>query len=269
MVGFLRRLIGGGGGAAAPVRGGKRFDAALEIDRPTYAVGDVHGRDDLLARLLPRLAEDAAAQGFEAPRLVLMGDYVDRGEQSAEVLERVAGLCAGHGGWPGEVQALRGNHEQMLLDFLDAPQEEGPRWLRNGGLQTLLSFGVGGVAPNPGPEDLDDIAARLRAAAGPLEDMLRDLPLSLRHGNVLFAHAGADPDLPAAMQPDRVLLWGSSRFHQLPRTDGVWVVYGHYVVDEAGPSAGRVATDTGAYHTGVLSAVRLAEGAVGVLTSAG
>lgn len=227
----------------------------------------MHGRADLLARLLPRLIADAEAQGFDAPRLVFMGDYVDRGEQSAEVLERLDALLSG-AGWPGEVHALRGNHEHMLLAFLESPEEEGPRWLRNGGLQTLLSFGVGGVPPNPTPEQLADIAARLAEAVGPFADRLRALPAMLRFGNVLFAHAGADPDLPEMLQSERSLLWGAPGFFQLPRTDGLWVVYGHYIVDEAGASAGRVATDTGAYHTGVLSAVRLARGEVGALTSA-
>lgn len=266
MVGFLKRLIGGG--AAAPARRG-RFDAPLSIDRPTYAVGDVHGRDDLLARLLPRLIDDARAQGTPHPRLVLMGDYIDRGEQSAEVVERVAALLSGAGDWPGEVHALRGNHEQMMLDFLDAPEAEGGRWLRNGGLQTLLAFGVGGLTPNPAPEALADIAARLAAALGPQAALLRGLPAMLQFGQVLFAHAGADPALPPAMQSERSLLWGTPAFLQAARTDGLWVVHGHYVVDEAYAAAGRIATDTGAYHTGTLSAVRLAGPEVAVFTSDG
>ena len=271
MIGVLRRLFGGGGEAETPSRrrGPRGFDAPLEIDRPTYAIGDVHGRFDCLDRLLARIAEDAGARGDEAPRLVLMGDYVDRGEQSAEVLARIADLRrAPEAAGFGEVAALKGNHEAMLLDFLDEPERGGPRWLRNGGLQTLLSYGVGGVQISSEGEALDAAAGRLAAAMGAeTVEMLRDLPLWLRHGNVLFIHSGGDPATPPELQGENTLIWGTTRFFQMPREDALWTVYGHYVVDEAEASQGRIAVDTGAYATGVLSAARIADGEVAFLTS--
>jgi serine/threonine protein phosphatase 1 len=254
MIGYIRRLLGGGD--AGPRPGPKTFEGRLEIDKPTYAIGDVHGRDDLLERLLRRIGEDAESRGYEDWRIVLMGDYVDRGEQSAEVLSRLRTLLAGGGPAP-ETRALRGNHEEMMLRFVDAPVEEGPRWLRNGGLQTLLSYGVRGVTLAAEPEAFEEAGARLAEAAADDLPVIRALPVWLRHGSVLFCHAGADPELPPDLQSERTLTWGTPRLFQLPRTDGLWIVYGHYIVDEAVASQGRIAVDTGAYHTGVLSAVRL------------
>ncbi len=265
MTGFLKRLLGGGKAAStgAAKKGGQGFDAPLEIDMPTYAIGDMHGRADLLERLLGRIHHDAQDRGFEAWRLVTMGDYVDRGEQSAQVLARLRGILA-HGGWkdgPAEVVALRGNHEEMMVSFVDAPADAGARWLRNGGLQTLMSYEIGGVAPTMDGEALVEVADRFaRAAAADLE-MVRALPAWARFGKVLFAHAGADPEAPPELQSDRTMTWGVSRFFSIPRRDGLWVVYGHYVVDEAGHAGGRIAVDTGAYYSGVLSAVRLESGA--------
>ena len=266
MIGFLKRILGGGGDApAGPRPGGKTFSAPLEVDRATYAVGDIHGRFDLMTVLLDRIRADAAARGFDAPRLVLLGDYVDRGEQSAQVLRRVRALLDGD--WPGEVRALRGNHEEMLLDFVDAPETAGQRFVRNGGLQTLLSFGVGGALPTSEPAELVEPAARLAEAAADVLPMVRALPAWAVFGNLLCVHAGADPELPPDLQSERTMTWGTPRFFQMPRTDGLWCVYGHYVVDEAGAAQGRVAVDTGAYHSGVLSAARFADGEVGFLTS--
>lgn len=267
MIGLLRRLLGGGGQGPAPQSGGG-FDSPLSIDLPTYAVGDIHGRFDLIERLLARLREDAAARGFESPRLVFLGDYVDRGERSAEVLRLVAGLLEGRGDWPGEVHALRGNHEQMMLDFLDAPEGAGPRFLRNGGLQTLASFGVGGVTVGSDHEALIGAAERLEAAAADVTPMLRALPTLARFGNLICAHAGADPDLPPELQAEETLMWGAARFFDRPRADGLWCVHGHYIRDAPSVERGRVAVDTGAYATGALTAARFAEGEIGFLSTA-
>lgn len=263
MPGFLKRLFGGGD---SPRRGGKSFDAPLEIDRPTYAIGDVHGRFDLLRRLLDRIEADARERGHGDFRLVLMGDYVDRGEQSAEVLALLRKLLEG-GGPAAETVALRGNHEEMMAQFVAEPESAGPRWLRNGGLQTLLSYGVGGVASTSDIDGMVEAGARLAQVAAADLALTGALPVWRRHGSVLFSHAGADPELPPELQSDDTLTWGTPRFFQLPRRDGLWCVYGHYVVDEAHASQGRIAVDTGAYHSGVLSAVRLDGPEPGFLTT--
>lgn len=235
------------------------FDARPAPDATVLAIGDIHGRDDLLARLLDRLAA-----GDPGAPLVFLGDYVDRGEHSAEVLRRIAGLSAQ---WSGPLVSLMGNHERMMLDFLDTPTDSAGRWLRNGGLQTLASFGVGGITEQPTPEEARDAAARLRDAMGAdLADWLARLPLHHASGNVHFVHAGADPDLPMGAQLPRTLLWGHPAFAARPRADGQFVVHGHTVVDSPEVIAGRIAVDTGAWFTGRLTAARIAPGDIAFIT---
>ncbi|HCR94032.1 MAG TPA: serine/threonine protein phosphatase, partial [Oceanicaulis sp.] len=115
------------------------FDAPLRPELPFFAVGDLHGCDSLFRKLLSTLEDLAHSEA----RLVLVGDYVDRGDDSAEVLRRLFRMQADAG--EEMMICLKGNHDQMLLDFLDDPQGTGPRWLRYGGLQTLASYGLQGV----------------------------------------------------------------------------------------------------------------------------
>ncbi|WP_373355353.1 metallophosphoesterase [Pseudoroseicyclus sp. CXY001] len=223
------------------------FTAALAPDAPLAVIGDVHGCDSLLAGLLARLAEEAPDH-----RIVLAGDLVDRGEQSAEVLRRARTLDA---------EVLMGNHEAMMLAFLEHPRSEGPRWLANGGLQTLASFGIGGLGLAPAPEALREAAAALREAMGPeLLDWLAARPMLFRSGNVAVIHAGGEPGLPIDEQPERASLWGSPSFLQETRADGIWVVRGHVIVPEPQAAEGRISIDTGAFATGCLSAALIGAG---------
>lgn len=247
------------GRRADKARPAPTFDAVPAPEGTVYAIGDIHGRDDLLVRLLDRLSADAPA----AP-LVFLGDYVDRGENSAAVLRRLAGLKSQ---WSGPVIALMGNHERMMLDFLAAPEDSAARWLRNGGLQTLASFSVGGITEAPGPDEARAAADRLRDAMGAdLVDWVEGLALQHASGNVHFVHAAADPAMPMAVQEPRTLLWGHPAFAGTPREDGQFVVHGHTVVEAPGVSAGRVAVDTGAWFTGRLTAARIAPGDIGFMT---
>ncbi|WP_323764789.1 metallophosphoesterase family protein [Marinovum sp.] len=212
-----------------------------------YAVGDIHGRLDLLDRVLADLPDDLP--------VVCVGDYIDRGEDGAGVLRRLQARP--------DIIALRGNHEDMLLGFLDAPQEKGARWIRNGGLQTLASFGVTGITQTTNGIDLKIAADALRRAMGPaLIDWMRMLPLMHQSGNVTVVHAGADPALPLDQQDHRTLTWGHRDFLTTPRRDGHWVVHGHTIVDQASATEGRIAIDTGAYATGRLTVARVTPGDV-------
>lgn len=229
--------------------------AAVPMDpprpgRPLAVIGDVHGRDDLLGRLLNRLGRE------EPHRLVVMvGDLIDRGEDSAGVLRRLRARP--------DIVALGGNHEAMLLDFLEDPGPQGPGWIRNGGLQTLASFGIGGLGVAPGAEALRDAAWRLSEALGPEgRAWLRARPLWLVSGNVAVVHAAADPALPFEAQARDTLLWGHPHFGKRPRADGLWVAYGHVVRAEPSARDGRIATDTGAFGTGRLTAALIDDGAV-------
>jgi serine/threonine protein phosphatase 1 len=219
-------------------------------DPPVCVVGDVHGCAALLDRLLDRIA---AEPGADRVRLIFAGDLVDRGPDSAAVLARVQALCTG-----GGAVALMGNHERMMLDFLDTPAQVGPLWRANGGDATLLSLGV-----NPHRStDPGALAAALRAALPPgTEGWLRALPLSWRPdgpgGALAVSHAGADPSRPFEDQDDRVLLWGHRDFRRKRRSDGLWIVHGHVIAPKVLAEEGRIGTDTGAFATGRLSAVWL------------
>ncbi|WP_370160894.1 metallophosphoesterase [Limimaricola soesokkakensis] len=218
------------------------FDAALAPAKPLAVIGDVHGRADLLTLMLKQLEQDAPDH-----QIVLVGDYLDRGEDSRAVLEKLYARS--------DLICLKGNHEAMCLEFMKDPERHGPRWLRNGGLQTLASFGVGGLGQGNDPARL--VAARdaLAAALG-AETLawLQDLPLSWRSGNVAVVHAGADPELPLSLQQEQALLWGHPDFERVSRQDGVWLVHGHTIVDQVKRQKGRIAVDTGAYASGRLSA---------------
>lgn len=208
-------------------------------DEPFVAIGDVHGRADLLARLLARL--DPSLQ------VVCVGDYVDRGEHSAEVLQMLMAR--------DDIVCLGGNHEEMLLGFLSDPVRYGKPWLRSGGLQALASFGVSGVTETSGEAALREARDSLRAAMGAeLVEWMSALPLFWMSGNVAVVHAGADPALPIPQQRPGVLRWGHPGFAGTPREDGLWVVHGHVIVDNPVMADGRIAIDTGAYATGKLTA---------------
>ena len=222
-------------------------------DRPICLIGDVHGRYDLLQNLLAVFeTQPGAAQG----RLIFLGDMIDRGPNSAAVLDRLHHLA---GTAPSRVICLMGNHERMLLDFLDQPDRKGLLWLHNGGAETLTSFGVALRVPEGAAAlNFSAIATQLRAALPPgLETWLRELPLSWQEGQVAATHAGADPALPIEKQTEQVLLWGHRDFARIPRHDGIWVVHGHVIFDRAWIAPGRIAVDTGAWHSGRLSAAWL------------
>lgn len=225
-------------------------------DEDFIAVGDIHGRYDLMQRLLARLSEHR-----ELDRLVFLGDYIDRGEQSAEVLKGLHWLD----GRSGRAVCLRGNHEEMLLAFLEDPLAKGPDWLRHGGRQTLQSFGVFPVPPSAPAADW--LAARdslARAMGADMIGWLQQLPVIWQTGNIVAVHAGLDPAKPVAAQSESDLVWGHPEFLQTPRQDGVWVIHGHTIVDQVIPGKGRIGVDTGAFATGKLSAVVVGRGVLEV-----
>lgn len=236
MAGIINRIFGRSNGVAEPEPIEVEIPP-ISVDRPFAVIGDIHGCDDHLDRLLDKLSTEAP----EA-ETVFVGDYIDRGEQSAQVLRRLMHLEGAH--------FLLGNHERMCLDFIDYPEEKGPRWLRNGGLQTVASFGVSGSANDP-------VALRDQMVTAMGDEMLawmRNLPLSYRNGNVYAVHAAAHPEKPIEDQGEKPLIWGHPKFGKQPRRDGLWVVHGHTIVDMPKVSQGVVSIDTGAYATGRLSA---------------
>jgi len=237
-----------------PAATGTRTDGRL-----IYAIGDVHGCYDLLRDLLALIARDHALRGAPGrPTLVFLGDYVDRGPQSAQVLEALAWLRRR----PDlEVRLLKGNHEQALLQFLEEPVGAGP-WLVYGGAETLAAYGV--APPQPDDHALEFVRARDelldRMPAAHLT-LLQGLELVIEAGDYAFVHAGIRPGVPLERQSERDLLWIRKGFLDAPGPFAKVIVHGHSWDGEA-PQLGRhrLGLDTGAFATGVLTAMRLFDG---------
>lgn len=138
------------GGAASSINL-RPLQVEMSPEHLFYAIGDVHGCMDQMLVALSRVDDDVEALDIADPTLVFLGDYVDRGKRSADVLEYLLGLSLSD---PDAVVCLMGNHERMLLDFLDQPQKAGPRWLRYGGIETLESYGITGIDTDASKEEL-------------------------------------------------------------------------------------------------------------------
>lgn len=234
---------------------GQRLSPPMVPDRPIYAVGDIHGRVDLLRKALRLIEEDALTHRMERFGLVFLGDYIDRGYASAQVLSTLFRLGRRNPNW---VVCLRGNHEQLLLDFLENPGQIGPIWLRNGGRWTLESFGIRLSDASLIAADIEELSEALRAAIPrAMVEWLRQMPFAWQSGNIGFIHAGAAPDLPIEAQDPQVAIWGHPDFTKKARTDDLWVVHGHIVVPDVRIRDARVALDTGAYATGRLSVLAI------------
>lgn len=222
-----------------------------------YAIGDIHGRYDLLKGLLTKINEDALKfHDMRHARLVFLGDYVDRGDDAARVLNILEYLASGD---RHRIDFLLGNHEQALLDFLEDPARSEP-WLGIGGAQTLASYGIAAPASNSDIDALVEIRSQLRHALGSKVDFLKSLVPYALSGDVLFTHAGVNPRAKEVLEDQDAMIWGHPDF----RTDEPLfqrrVVHGHYDALEVYRSKGRICVDTGAYYSGKLTAVRLDEG---------
>ncbi len=228
--------------------------AALPPGRRVYAVGDVHGCAGQLAALHAAIAEDLAHRPVASPLLLHIGDYVDRGSDSAGV---IACLLAGPA-LPAEVEVvnLMGNHERTMLDALDGDRAAGTDWLFQGGRPTLESYGIDPDGPReawaPGlpPEHLA---------------FLRGLALQRAEGGYLFVHAGVRPGVPLDAQVPEDLLRIRQPFLYTEQKLGAVVVHGHTPVKAPVVRDNRIAIDTGAVFGGKLTAVVLEGTTVGFL----
>ncbi|HXC56175.1 MAG TPA: metallophosphoesterase family protein [Rhizomicrobium sp.] len=216
-----------------------------------YAIGDIHGRSDLLRILIAKIAEDAKTRltPGRRPTVVFIGDYVDRGPDSRGVIDFLLNELPP--GW--DYRFLKGNHEETLLAFLNDPTI-GESWREFGGLQCLTSYGVA-VQRNGAAMDWPAMAAAFAAALPPAHfDFLSKLLLRETIGDYVFVHAGVRPGIPLEYQSERDLLWIREEFtagrRALPQT----VVYGHTPNPQVVTGPGRICVDTGAYATGTLTA---------------
>jgi serine/threonine protein phosphatase 1 len=218
-----------------------------------FAVGDIHGRSDLLAALLEEIARDPASTDGRAT-VVFVGDYIDRGSDSRGVVDQL--LAFGQRGL-GESVFLRGNHDQALLDFLTEPAT-GSVWLSIGGGDTLASYGVAPPRPSAAASEWEQASRALaEALPPPHRAFMTDLRLTWRSGDYLFVHAGVRPDRPLEKQSAKDLLWIRQAFLNDKRSLSWTVVHGHTPAEAVHADLRRIGIDTGAYATDVLTAVRL------------
>jgi serine/threonine protein phosphatase 1 len=217
---------------------------------------------DLLVALLAQIAEDDQRRGAAITRIIVLGDFIDRGPSSAEVMNFL--LQSQRRGKP--LIVLLGNHESTLLECLDGDSDLCSRWLRFGGDATCRSLGV--EVPTTG-ENTRNLVSQLRTRLAPgVVEWLRSLPLSFRAGGYFFCHAGVRPGIPLAWQDPDHLLWGSDTFLSSRRDHGATVVHGHTICgDQAEVLPNRICVDTGAYRSGILSAVGLEGEEIWVLTA--
>lgn len=216
-----------------------------------YAVGDIHGRLDLFGQLIDLIADDDAAREPANTHLILLGDYVDRGPDSAALLTLLRNVVAPS----GNVAFLKGNHEDYMLAAYDGDISALAPWLRYGGWETLRSYGLEDTIIER--RDGSVIDAMRSAIPDADIDFLRSLSLTQRHGDYLFVHAGILPGIALDEQCEQDMLWIRDRFTGDDRNHGVVVVHGHTITDAPQMRRNRIGIDTGAYDSGHLTAVGL------------
>jgi serine/threonine protein phosphatase 1 len=217
-----------------------------------YVIGDIHGRLDLLLRIVEMVNRDIKSQGGDN-LIVTLGDYVDRGPSSRGVLD-----CLISNPFAGRYVALKGNHEVLLESFLENPAV-GVDWWRFGGLETLKSFGVK-AKRRLTLNDFGRLAVQLRAALSTQQrEFLGSLKTSLAVGRYFLCHAGVRPGIALELQSEDDLLWIREEFLESQCDFGKIVVHGHTPVREPQAEANRINIDTGAFSTGRLTCVVLEE----------
>lgn len=222
-----------------------------------YAIGDIHGRIDLLDELFIRIETDIAAHPSISPAFVFLGDYIDRGASSRETINRLIA-------W-GEIYHsifLKGNHELLLLQCLDDSRFF-DRWMRLGGLQTMMSYDV---ATDLMRGDVDKLQQFLRSA---LPDthlrFFRNLQGSFSCGDFFFAHAGVKPAIGLEQQREEDLLWIRKEFFSCNEDFGKIVVHGHTPALQIEVQSNRINIDTGAYATNCLTCLVIQDNVLSVI----
>lgn len=214
-----------------------------------YAIGDIHGRLDLLHDLIDLLHLDAKARPALRNRVVVLGDFIDRGADSRQLIELFNERQS------ADFVILKGNHEAAMLDALRGDFAALDLWMQYGGDATLRSFGVpDSIICADDPQLL--VQAARKAVPKRLVKWMESLPLYHRAGPYFFVHAGIMPGVPLAKQSPRDMLWIRNAFTDSPEPHEAMIVHGHTIYEEGvffGPN--RIGVDTGAYRTGRLSAV--------------
>jgi serine/threonine protein phosphatase 1 len=224
--------------------------ASTPANMRIYAVGDIHGRADLLIETIARIDDDLERRPIENAVEVYLGDYVDRGPDSKTVIDLLAIRLV-----KNRAVCLRGNHEALMEDFLRDPANLGP-WLQLGGMQTLASYGI-----HPRSRSIEteiDLHRRFRRAFPRTHELfLQCLRYGFSCGDFLFVHAGIRPRIPIEHQDARDLLWIRHEFLNSAQDHGKLIVHGHTPVPHPDIRHNRINIDTGAWRTGTLTCIAI------------
>jgi serine/threonine protein phosphatase 1 len=221
-------------------------------DQCVYAIGDIHGRDDLFERLLARIDADIASRAPARARIILLGDLIDRGPESAQVIQR----CLDHDWGMAEPSFIAGNHEELMLTALGGDLEALRVWRRNGGDEAMASYGIpdalidGGI----GIDILNALVARVP------ETHIAFLNAMIDHvaiGDYWFVHAGIKPGVALDQQRSAHLRWIRGEFLDHTHPHPAIVVHGHTITTTVDEQPNRIGIDTGAYSSGRLTAIGL------------
>lgn len=244
MIDALRRLL-----ATPPARPPARLPRVPAGER-YYVIGDVHGRLDLFAAMIEAIEEDDRAHRRARSHVIMLGDLVDRGPDSA-------GVIAAARDWQRRrsVRILMGNHEEMLLESFERP-EILRHFLKHGGAETLASYGID--RHELAMRDPDELFGEIAAFVPESDlDFIAGFEEMIIAGDFCFVHAGIDPAAPIDAQKRSDLLWIRDRFlkHEGPLEKVV--VHGHTIFDRVIDCGNRIGIDTGAFRSGVLTALVL------------
>jgi serine/threonine protein phosphatase 1 len=256
-MGFLSKLSFGllGGGDEGP-RG--------KVGARAYAVGDIHGRLDLLDDLLARIEADIAARPRRRNFVIFLGDLIDRGPESAGVVERLRTYRPSY----AKPIFLAGNHEEVLLRMLAGDKEILSSWLKFGGAECARSYGL---EPDALRRADEEGALQLLQAKVPRShrEFLESFADTFSFGDYLFVHAGIRPGIAIDEQNRYDLRWIREPFLSDAKEHGFVVVHGHTIVSRVEERPNRIAIDTGAYHSGVLTALAVEDGQRWYLSTGG
>lgn len=216
-----------------------------------YAIGDVHGRLDLLRALLLQVESDALRRGHAHTHIVFLGDLIDRGPESAQVIEFLIGYRPAF----RTLHYVAGNHEECFLDVINGNSATEMSWFQFGGYETLQSYGVSERAiVSRGAVLQQELAERVPQAH---VDFLSRCVDQVRIGDYLFVHAGIRPGQPLDRQSPQDMRWIREEFLDDESDHGVVVVHGHSISRAPVVRGNRIGIDTGAYRSGRLTALGL------------
>ncbi len=226
---------------------------ATPANHRLYAVGDIHGRIDLLNRLLAMIEADATAHPHKEKKLIFLGDYVDRGIDSRAVIERLTqGFAEGL-----TPIFLRGNHDDMMMDYLKGRMAVAPAWLNLGGVATLASYGLHAFAGHAKSETKEFAKTFAEKVPEHHRAFLDNTVYHVSYGDYYFVHAGVKPGVKLDKQKPEDQMWIRGEFLFSTQDFGKMIVHGHTIKPEPEVKPNRIGIDTGAFATGRLTCLIL------------